>query len=94
MKNSPLTTVLLVALGISAVCSLVMCWLYIGAAREFRQLQSQAGAIQARNNAVTSLVRDALEYSKQNPQIDPLLESIGAKPHSGTSTAPAPKTGK
>jgi hypothetical protein len=82
------------ALVVSAICSLIMCWLYIGAAREFRQLQQQANNIQGRRMALQSLLADAIEYSKQNPAIDSLLESVGAKTKAGTSTPPAAKPGK
>jgi hypothetical protein len=90
MKNSPLTTVLLGVLGISALLSLVFCWSYMTNAREFRQLQTQATFINGRQAAMNALLNDALEYSKKNPQIDPILEAAGLKPRAGAAATNKP----
>ena len=42
MKNNPLTTILLGVLTLSALASVVLCWLYISNTRELRSLQTQA----------------------------------------------------
>jgi len=79
MKNSPLTTILLVLLAISAVLSLVFCWNYIRKSRELRGLQFQVTQINQRSAAINSLMNDVVEYSKKSPHrdIDHLLESFG-----------------
>jgi len=59
--------------------------------RQSRDLAGQISVDQAYQNRVTALVSDALEYSKKNPGIDPILQSIGAKP--GAAAAPMGKTG-
>ena len=98
MKNSPFTTILLGALLISVVASVILCWLYIGYAREFRQLQAQVVAINGRTGAIKSLLNDAIEYSKENPEIDPILQAAAVKPKPGqtnpTQPAPAKPGGK
>lgn len=93
MKKSPLPTVLLVVLLASALTSLFLCWSYISKTRELRRLQGQAA--QANNNLgiINALATDALEYSKKNPAIDPILESAGVKPPR-TGTAPAASPAK
>ena len=90
MKNSPITTVLLVALAVLSIWSAISCFKLISRSIEMRRIQTEVGRINARQTLIGSLVNEAVEYSKKNPAIDPLLESIGAKP-GHTNAAPAPK---
>jgi hypothetical protein len=92
MKNTPLTTILLGALTLSALASVVFCWLYISNTRELRSLQSQAAFINNNRAIITSLANDTLEYSKTHPAIDPLLESVGFKPGKAAPTTNKPAT--
>jgi hypothetical protein len=79
MKNSPLTTILLVLLAISAVLSLIFCYRYIRKSRELRGLQFQVTQINQRNAGINQLMNDVLDYSKRTPNrdIDRVLESFG-----------------
>ncbi len=86
MKNNQLTTILLGLLTLSALASMVLCWLYISNSRELRGIQAQIAAINNRNVGVNSLANDVLEYSKKNPAIDPLLVSVGLKPGKAAPT--------
>ncbi len=86
MKNSPLMTVLLVLVTLSALTSVVVCFLYIANARELRSLQGQVIAVQTSRAALASLVNDAVDYSKRNQAIDPILETAGVKPKAGGAT--------
>ena len=79
MKISPLTSFLLAVLALSAVLSVVFCSLYVSSTRQLRLLQGQMNFINSRTAAITSLANEALEYSKRNPAIDPLLEASGIK---------------
>jgi hypothetical protein len=90
MKNSPLVTFLLGVLAVSAVLSVVFCALYISSIREYRSLAGQAGAIELRRNAINSLLRDTVEYSKSNSAINPILESFG---YHKPATVPTNKPG-
>jgi hypothetical protein len=92
MKNSPLTTVLLAAVAASALASLVLCNMCISATREFRTLQENALRAQTDLNAVQRLAADAVEYSKGNPGINPILEAAGLKPKSGPAPGNKPPT--
>ena len=80
MKNSPLTTILLGVLTLSALSSVVLCWLYISNTRELRMLQSHASQINNRRAIINALANDTVEYGKTHPAISPLLESMGLKP--------------
>ncbi len=88
MKNTPLTTVLLGVLTLSALASVVLCWLYISNTRELRTLQSQAAWINNNRALINALASDTVEYSKTHPAIEPLLESLGLKPgKAGSATS-------
>ena len=92
MNKSPLPTILLAVLAVSALASVVLCWQYITNTRQLRQLNTSAAQINNNRAIINALATDAMEYSKRNPSIDPLLESIGAKPaKAGTAPAAAPK---
>ena len=80
MKDTPLTTILLGVLTLSALASIVLCWVYISNTRELRTLQAQAAQINTSRAVITALVNDTVEYSKTHPAIEPLLESVGLKP--------------
>jgi hypothetical protein len=80
MKNSPLTTTLLGLLTLSALASVVLCWLNISDTRELRSLQSQATLINNNRAFINALVSESIEYSKTHHEIDSILESVGLKP--------------
>jgi hypothetical protein len=86
MKNTPLTTILLGVLTLSALASIVLCWLYISNTRELRTLQAQAAQINGNRALINALVNDTVEYSKTHQAIEPILESVGLKP---VKSAPA-----
>jgi len=79
--------VLLVVQVVSALASVGLCWGYMANARELRTLQSQTAFINNNRTLVNSLANDAVEYSKKNPAIDPILESVGIKPAKSAPTA-------
>jgi len=86
MKNSPLTTILLGVLTLSVLASVVLCWLFITNTRQKNSLQMQANIIVNNRNVMSALVNDTLEYSKKNPAIDPVLESLRLKQGKSAST--------
>ena len=94
MKNSPLTTILLGVLTLSALASVLLCWLYISNTRELRSLQTQAAMINNNRALINALAADSVEYSKTHPGIEPILESVGLKPGKAAPTATAKPAGK
>ena len=87
MKNNPMTTVLLGLLTLSALASVVLCLFFTSYTRQKNLLQSQATLIINKRTIINALVNDAMEYSKKNQAIDPILESVGLKPGKSTSSA-------
>jgi hypothetical protein len=94
MKNSPLTKALLVLVVVVSLWSVYTCLLYNSKSRELRMMQTQVGIINYRQQVVQALLAEAMEYSKKNPAIDPILEAAGAKPprtNPPSATKPASK---
>jgi len=87
MKNSPLTAFLVAVLAVSALLSVVFCAFYISSTREKRRWEGQVEAIKNRNNAVTRLATEALEYSKRDTNIDPILVWANLKAKSTASSS-------
>jgi len=87
MSKSPLNTLLLAVLTVSALASLGLCYLYSSNARQLRMWNTQVAFINQRSGAIQALAADAMEYSKHNPAIDPILQSIGAKPKTAQPAA-------
>jgi len=79
MKNSPLTTILLAVLAISAVWSVVAFTLCVRYTHKLQALEGQVTAINYRQTAFQMLVNDTREYSKAHPAIKPILKSIGVE---------------
>ena len=92
MNKSPLTYILTGALVLSALVSLVTCYLSIQYSREFRSLQYQVMTINFKRGVINALASDVMEYSKTHPAIDPILESVGLKPKSAASAPGKPAT--
>ena len=91
MQKSPLTAILLTVLLVNVLATAVLSFGYIWQMREAQRLQVQINAINQNRSLVQALANDALEYSKQNPGIDPLLQSVGVKP---PKPVPAPPPAK
>ena len=82
MNKSPLTAVLMVALAISALASLYLCYKCVTNASELSVLQNQAAVVNNSRAIMSAVATEALEYSKTNSAIDPILEAARIKPPS------------
>lgn len=71
-----------------------MCWLYISSTRELRTLETQSALINNNRAVINALLNDTIEYSKRNPAILPILESVGWKSTASTAPASVKPTGK
>ncbi len=91
MKNNPLITILLSLLTISALLSLVFCWLWMSNVREHRELARQMAVMNNNRNVINALASETVEYSKKHKEIEPLLESVGLKPGSNVVATPTVK---
>lgn len=89
-KRDSLAVLLVGMLFVSAIISVILAVWYGFNVRDLRRLQPQTAASQARLNLAQALLTETLEYSKRNPAIDPLLQSLNLK----TNMAPPPATPK
>jgi len=83
MKNSQLTSILMGLTAFSAAASIILCGLMITSSREIMVLRMQVNEVNNRRIAATQLINELAEYSKRNPAIEPILQSLAPK-------APAP----
>ena len=82
MKNSPFAAILVALLFVSAALASVFALRYAFGTRDLRQMQSRVVAINNSMAFAQSLLNDTLEYSRRNPAIDPLLQSLNMKTNS------------
>ena len=89
MKNQPLAVMLLVALAINAMVAPVLTLLYVQTTRKMNAMKYQVSEVNRYQAGLQALAVEALEYSKKNPAIDPILQSVGLKPKPGGAPAPS-----
>jgi hypothetical protein len=80
MKNNTLGSLLVGALF---VCAALTGWASLRhyfSLKEAQRLQARAIAINNTRNATQALANEAMEYSKRNPAIDPILQQFEIKP--------------
>ena len=88
MKSNALASLLT---GAVMVCALTVAWLsirYFFTLRELQKLQGQYVFMNNTRNAAQALASEAMEYSKRNPAIDPILIQYEIKPRP-TNAAPS-----
>jgi hypothetical protein len=89
MKNNALTNLLVGLVVLSVLATAGLAYIYVRSVQRLNQLQLQTAVINRNRTLVNSLASEALEYSKRNPAIDPVLQSVGLKPRPGVG-APQP----
>ena len=89
MKQNPLGALLAGILLVGALASAALAVLYVNSMRDLQRLQYASTLITRNRNMANSLATEALEYSKRNPSIDPILQSVGIKTTHGSNALPA-----
>lgn len=87
-RHNRLSSVLVLALFVLGLSASLWAVRYFFSVREAQRLQSQYLALQQTMNGLQGLVAEAIEYSRRNPDLDPLLQQYNLKPRPGTN-APA-----
>ena len=88
MRKIPVSVILLMVLLVNVLATAVLSFGYVGQMRQAQRLQIQINAINQSRNLIQALANEAVEYSKRNPGIDPVLQSVNLKPQKPASTAP------
>lgn len=79
IKSNPLAVVLVTALFLSALASSwFSLWWFLGA-RELQSIEYQFQSLNRISSTMQSLANDAMEYSRRNPAIDPVLVQFELK---------------
>jgi len=76
-------SVLSLLVGASAMACVILCLMQIHYTRQIRDVratQQQLAAIQKNRATMQQLATDLYAYSRTNPSIKPLLDSVGIKP--------------
>jgi hypothetical protein len=80
MRNDLLTKLLVGLVVLSVLATSGLAFLYVRSVQKMNRLQLQAALVNRNRALVNSLAAEAVEYSKRNPAIDPVLQSVGIKP--------------
>ena len=89
MKSNALASLLTGAIIVCASITGFFFLRYYLALKELQKLQGQYVFMNNTRNAAQSLANEAVEYSKRNPSIDPILYQYEIKTRPATN-APAP----
>jgi len=88
MRKHSFTALLVGLLFVSAVVAAVQVLRLSFATRDLRRIQPRIVEINGHLNLAQALLQDTLEYSKRNPAIDPLLQSLNFKTNSPAGAGP------
>lgn len=98
MSKSPLPNILLGIVTVLALLSLGLCAMFQSRAQTLRELQFEATRLAQKQQVLSMLVNDAVEYGKTHPAIEPILQSVGigkgavTNPAAAVTPAPRPAT--
>jgi hypothetical protein len=92
MKSNSFASILLGVLFISALASVVLCYMWVQNVRQFRGLQQQVARMNQNKVVATQLAGELIEYSKRNPAIDPLLVNFRIKEQAAGAGTAKPAT--
>jgi hypothetical protein len=80
MNRDFFTPMLVAILIVCSLLSTLFAYQHVQLTRDFSRLQAQMNVLQRNQTLVQALSKEAIEYSKQNPTIDPILQQFGLKP--------------
>ena len=87
MKNNLFTTVLSWLLATSVILSVVFCLQFVFRTRELRTLQGEMARYQNTHQVLNILLNDVATYSRRDPGITPILQSLGIRVGTNNPTA-------
>jgi hypothetical protein len=93
MRNNQMTSLLV---GMLFLLTLFTGWLtlkYNWSLRDLQQVQAKANSVNTLRNTLQSLAAETIEYSKKNPAIEPLLQSLASRNAAASSAAAAAHPG-
>jgi len=91
MSKNLFAAALVALLFVSAALNAYYALQLFFSTRQLRRVQPQVVEIQNRLTVARALLNDTLEYSKRNPAIDPLLQSLNFKTNVAAAESAVPK---
>jgi hypothetical protein len=79
MKNQRWTGLLVGLLFLSALSCAALSYVFVRSTRKLASLQVNANTINQYKAAMQALAAEAIEYSKRNPEMEPILNEIGIR---------------
>ena len=79
MRNNITGLVLAGMLLVVASLTAFLTYRYFSLVKQMQILQAQSEMVNYNRTRFKSLVSDSAEYSRQNPALDPILQSIGVR---------------
>ena len=83
MGKNTLLAVLIGCLFLSVLATAGLAYFFVSGVRDYNRLRNTEAQINYNLGLARSLGAEAVEYSKKNPAIDPVLQSCGLKPAAG-----------
>jgi len=89
-RNNLFGSILVLLLFVLGLSACLWATRYYYSVRQAQSLQIQYQMLQTTMSGMQALVAETIEYSKRNPDVDPLLFQYNLKPRPGAATnAPA-----
>jgi hypothetical protein len=90
MNQNMLTNFLVGILALAILATAAMALWQVRSVQKLNTLQFQTVQINRNRAAINGLATEAIEYSKRNPAMVPLLQSVGLKPKQATPAGSPP----
>lgn len=89
MKTNPLGVLLTVLLVLTTLATAGLFFGFLQSARKLPPLQTEVMIINRNQAAVQGLLSEAMEFSKRDTSIEPLLQSMGIRPRTNLPSTSA-----
>ena len=90
MKKNPIAALLVSLLFISALMTAFLATRYFFTVRSLKKMQMQVNSVQQSRSVIHKLALEAVEYSKRDPSIDPILIKFEIKGKAGSGPISVP----
>ena len=97
MKSNGITKILNAVLALCLLAALVVCIQFVFQTRAYRADSAKAAGVREWQAILRAFASDCVAYSKQNPDMIPILDTVGwtgNKPAAAVPAAPAKSTTK
>lgn len=85
--RDPATTLLSAVMILSACATAALCFWYLQCTRRHNALQHEVEVITRNRTVMQGMLNDAMEYSKTNPAILPVLQNVSSRTRGTNSPA-------